>query len=151
METVNLNRLAYFAAVAETGSFTKAAGRLGITKAVVSQQVNRLEAELKTSLLVRTTRKVTPTEAGRLLHARCVMIFSEAEDAVSEIAQMNGEPKGTLRVTAPNCYGVCTVAPLAAAFAARYPACKVELLLSDSKADLVAEEIDLSNSGRVVR
>ena len=73
MESINLNRLAYFAAVVDAASFTRAADRLGITKTVVSQQVARLEQELKTSLLVRTTRRVEPTEAGRLLHARCLM------------------------------------------------------------------------------
>jgi len=57
----NLRRLVYFVAVVETGSFTAAAERLGITKAVVSQQVARLEQEFKSSLLVRTTRKVRPT------------------------------------------------------------------------------------------
>jgi len=92
MESINLNRLAYFAAVVDAGSFTRAAERLGITKTVVSQQVARLEAELKTALLLRTTRKVEPTEAGRLLHARCIMILREAEDAVDELAQTNAAP-----------------------------------------------------------
>lgn len=144
MEAVNLNRLAYFFAVAETGSFTRAAERLGITKAVVSQQVSRLEDELKTSLIVRTTRRVDLTEAGRLLHARCVMIFSEAEDAVGEVAQFNAEPRGLLRITAPNDFGASIVAPLVASFTRTYPACSVELLLSDAKIDLVAGHIDLS-------
>src|SRR5512143_842567 len=94
METINLNRLAYFAAVVDAGSFTRAAERLGITKTVVSQQVARLEAELKTALLLRTTRRVEPTEAGRLLHARCIMILREAEDAVDELAQTNAAPMG---------------------------------------------------------
>jgi DNA-binding transcriptional LysR family regulator len=71
VQAIRLNRLAYFSAVAETGSFTKAADRLGITKAVVSQQVSRLEAELGTSLLVRTTRRVEPTEAGCCTRAAC--------------------------------------------------------------------------------
>src|SRR3982751_6461745 len=87
LEAINLNRLAYFAAVVEAASFTRAADRLGISKAVVSQQVARLEQELKTGLLVRTTRRVEPTEAGRLLHARCVMILGEAENAFAELAQ----------------------------------------------------------------
>lgn len=144
MEPINLNRLAYFAAVADAGSFTRAAERLGVTKAVVSQQVARLEAELKTSLLARTTRRVEPTEAGRLLHARCVMILREAEDAFGEIARSNAEPIGVLRITAPSDYGAATIAPLAAAFARRYPACSVDLLLSDARLDLVANQIDLS-------
>ena len=144
MQAIRLNRLAYFSAVAETGSFTKAADRLGITKAVVSQQVSRLEAELGTSLLVRTTRRVEPTEAGRLLHARCVLIFSEVEEAVGEIAQTNAEPTGTLRITAPNDYGASTIAPVIAAFTRMYPACNVELQLSDTKVDLIADHFDLS-------
>lgn len=144
METINLNRLAYFAAVVDAGSFTRAAERLGITKTVVSQQVARLEAELKTALLLRTTRRVEPTEAGRLLHARCVMILREAEDAVDEIAQANAEPMGMLRITAPNDYGASMIAPLAAKFARKYPACGVDLILSDTKIDLVAHQIDLS-------
>ncbi|WBY06493.1 LysR family transcriptional regulator [Sphingomonas sp. 7/4-4] len=61
----NLKRMAYFAEVVEAGSFTAAAERLGITKAVVSQQVARLEEAFETTLLVRTTRSVRPTEEGR--------------------------------------------------------------------------------------
>ncbi|MBS1182013.1 MAG: LysR family transcriptional regulator [Proteobacteria bacterium] len=144
MDAINLNRLAYFAAVVDTGSFTKAAERLGVTKTVVSQQVSRLEAELRTTLLVRTTRRVEPTEAGRLLHARCVMILREAEDAVEELAEANAEPTGTLRIAAPNDYGTSTIAPVAAKFARRFPACAVDLALSDAKTDLVAGHIDLS-------
>jgi DNA-binding transcriptional LysR family regulator len=144
MESVNLNRLAYFAAVVDAGSFTRAAERLGITKAVVSQQVARLEAELRTSLLSRTTRRVEPTEAGRLLHARCVTILRAADDAFGELAQSNAEPMGVLRIAAPNDYGASTIAPLAAAFSKRFPTCGVELILSDTKIDLIAAQIDLA-------
>lgn len=144
MGSINLNRLAYFAAVVEDGSFTKAADRLGVTKAVVSQQVFRLEAELRTTLLLRTTRRVEPTQAGRLLHARCVMILREAEDVVGELAQSNAEPVGVLRIAAPNDYGTSTIAPLAAIFARKYPACSVDLVLSDAKIDLVANQVDVS-------
>ena len=144
MEAINLNRLAYFAAVVDAGSFTKAADRLGITKTVVSQQVARLEAELKTSLLVRTTRKVEPTQAGRKLHARCVMILREAEDAVDELSEARAAPMGLLRIAAPNDYGTSMIAPVAARFARRYPACMVDLVLSDARIDLVAGQVDLS-------
>jgi DNA-binding transcriptional LysR family regulator len=144
MEPINLNRLAYFAAVVETGSFTKAAERLAITKTVVSQQVTRLEAELRTQLLSRTTRRVEATEAGRRLHASCVSILREAEAAVDAIAHANTAPVGVLRVAAPNDYGASTIAPLAAAFTRRHPACTVELVLSDAKTDIVANQIDLS-------
>jgi DNA-binding transcriptional LysR family regulator len=141
---MNLNRLAYFAAVVETGSFTRAAERLGITKAVVSQQVAQLERELRTSLLARTTRRVEPTEAGRMLHARCVMILREAEDAFDELAQATAEPTGTLRITAPNDYGTATVVSVITAFTARYPDCRVELRLSDETLDLLSGNIDMA-------
>src|SRR6478609_291322 len=82
----HLRRLSYFAAVVETGSFTAAADRLGITKAVVSQQVARLEREFRTTLLTRTTRKVAPTDAGRAFYQRCAVILKEARDAFDELA-----------------------------------------------------------------
>lgn len=141
---MNLNRLAYFAAVVDTGSFTRAAERLGITKAVVSQQVAQLEQELRTSLLVRTTRRVHPTEAGRLFHARCVMILREAEDAFDEMAQAAAEPTGTLRITAPNDYGIAVVIPVVTAFTARYPACRVEQTLGDQTVDLASGMVDMA-------
>ena len=141
---MNLNRLAYFAAVADTGSFTQAAERLGVTKAVVSHQVAQLERDLRTSLLVRTTRRVHATEAGRMFHARCLMILREAEDAFDELAQAATEPAGTLRITAPNDYGTAVVVPVVTAFRARYPACRVEVTLSDETVDLVAGRIDMA-------
>lgn len=144
MTPINLNRLAYFAAVVDTGSFTGAAERLGITKAVVSQQVARLEAELKISLLVRTTRRVEPTEAGRRFHARCAMLLREAEDALLELAESQAIPTGLLRIAATNDFGTGVIAPLAARYLARYPDCEVELVLSDRRTDLIAEKIDVS-------
>lgn len=142
--TINLNRLAYFAAVADTGSFTAAADRLGITKAVVSQQVNRLEEDLKATLLIRTTRRVTLTDAGRLFHARCLIVLTEAHDAIQQLAETNVQPTGVLRIAAPNDYGTRVIAPVAAQFARQYPACRVDLMLSDAKTDLIAAQIDLS-------
>src|SRR2546430_351859 len=85
-DLANLKRLAYYAAVVEAGSFTAAAERLGITKAVVSQQVARLESDFRTSLLTRTTRKVLPTDAGRAFYERCTRILREAGDAFDELA-----------------------------------------------------------------
>jgi DNA-binding transcriptional LysR family regulator len=143
-QATNLNRLAYFAAVVDAGSFTRAAAHLGITKAVVSQQVAKLEQEVGTTLLVRTTRRLQPTEAGLALHAHCGRILREAEEAFAELAQARAEPKGVLRITAPYDYGTSVIVPLVTAFAARYPACKVELQLSDETLDLVAGNLDLA-------
>src|SRR4051812_16184914 len=105
----NLKRLAYFSAVIETGTFTAAAERLGITKAVVSQQVARLERDFKTTLLTRTTRKVLPTAAGTAFYQRCAVILREAGEAFDELADVAAEPSGTLKLTAPLDYGISAV------------------------------------------
>ena len=140
----NLRRLTYFAAVVETGSFTAAAERLGITKAVVSQQVARLEHEFRTSLLIRTTRKVQPTEAGQAFYLRCALILREAEHAFEELAETSAEPSGMLRLTAPFDYGVGAVVPAIAAFTKRYPACKVDAIMSDQMLDIMSGKIELA-------
>lgn len=140
----NLKRLAYFAAVVETGSFTAAADRLGITKAVVSQQVARLEREFKTTLLTRTTRKVAPTDAGRNFYQRCALILREAGDAFDELAEVAAEPSGTLRMTAPLDYGISAVVPVIAEFTRRHPQCKVDAVLSDQSFDLMSGQMELA-------
>lgn len=141
---MNLNRLAYFAAVMEAGSFTAAATRLGVTKAVVSQQVARLEEELGATLLVRTTRRVQLTEVGRAFHARCAVILRASEEAFGDVAQATATPTGTLRITAPLDYGAAVVVPAIAQFAQRYPDCHAMLSLSDKTVDLVAGNIDVA-------
>ncbi|WP_067063230.1 LysR family transcriptional regulator [Roseateles chitosanitabidus] len=140
----NLKRLAYFAAVVEAGSFTAAGERLGITKAVVSQQVARLEREFSTTLLTRTTRKVTPTEAGLALYQRSVLILKEAGEAFDELAEVAAEPSGTLRLTAPLDFGISAVVPAIAEFTRRYPKCKVDASLSDQSLDLMAGQAELA-------
>ena len=146
----NLKRLAYFTAVVETGSFTVAAERLGITKAVVSQQVARLEREFRASLLTRTTRSVKPTPAGQAFYERCARILHEAGDAFSELAEVASEPAGTLRLTAPFDYGVSVVVPTIAAFIERYPQCKVDAVLNDQTLDLMSSDFELAiRAGRL--
>lgn len=144
MEAPNLNRLAYFLAVVDAGSFTRAAERLGITKAVVSQQVMRLEEALKTTLLVRTTRRVEPTEAGRLFYAHCSTILDDVGQAFAAVAESGERPTGTLRVAAPNDFGTSILAAIATDFSLDFPECHVELLLGDERIDLVANQIDVS-------
>lgn len=140
----HLRRLAYFVAVVETGSFTAAAERLGITKAVVSQQVARLERECRTSLLVRTTRKVHTTELGQAFYQRCAAILRDTDDAFDTLTDTAAEPSGLLRLTAPLDYGVRVVVPAIAAFTRRYPACKVDAILSDQTLDLMTANIELA-------
>jgi DNA-binding transcriptional LysR family regulator len=140
----SLNRLVYYAAVVETGSFTAAAKQLGVTKAVVSEHVARLESESSATLLVRTTRRVAPTDAGRAFYTRCTAILRDCEDAFEELEHTASTPKGHIRVTAPYDYGEAIVAPVAAAFTRHHPGCSVTLLVSDKILDLVSEQIDIS-------
>ena len=139
-----LSRLVYFVAVAETRAFTRAAERLGITKAVVSQQVARLEAELKASLFVRTTRRVELTETGRLLYERAVGALQGAQDAIAETAQANSHPQGTLRIAAPSAYGVIMIVPTVTKFLSKHPNCRADLRFNDRIGDILAGEIDVA-------
>lgn len=136
--------MAYFAAVVETGSFTAAAERLGITKAVVSQQVARLERELRTTLLTRTTRRVTATDAGKAFHDRCALILKEAHDAFDELGEGAMEPSGTLRLTAALDYGITTIVPAIAEFTRRHPQCKVDAVFSDQSLDVMSGQVELA-------
>lgn len=138
-DLLNLNRLVYFTTVMETGSFTSAADRLGVAKAVVSHQIGRLEEELGATLLQRTTRRVTPTEEGRLFYDRAVIILREAESAYGEISHSAVEP----RLTAPLDYGTRMVAPVMAAYLKTYPHMRVEAIFDDAVSSLVDEQIDL--------
>ena len=140
----NLKRLAYFAEVVETGSFTAAAERLGITKAVVSQQVARLEEAFQTTLLVRTTRSVRPTEEGRAFYERCARILLETQEAFDGLNADDRAPSGTLRLTAPFDYGVAMVVPALAEFQQLFPACRADLSISDRTLDPVEKDIELA-------
>jgi DNA-binding transcriptional LysR family regulator len=143
-KTRNLNRLTYFAAVVEHGSFTAASDALEITKAVVSQQVAKLEDDTGTALLIRTTRRVQPTDAGKAFYAHCLNILREAESAFDQISQAASAPVGLLRVAAPLDFGISVVAPAATAFKRQFPECDVSMTLEDRVIDLLTERIDLS-------
>jgi len=144
MDAPNLNRLRYFTATVETGSFTRAAERLGVAKTVVSHQIARLEEELRVALLKRTTRKLHLTDAGRRFHERAMAILREADDAFAEAAQGVETPTGTLTVTAPSDYGRAVVAPAMAAFLARFPAVRAEVTFDDAVLDLIDAEVDVA-------
>ncbi|MBI3527033.1 MAG: LysR family transcriptional regulator [Betaproteobacteria bacterium] len=142
--SVNLNRLAAFAAVVESGSFTAAAEKLGLTKAMVSQHVSRLEKELGIGLLTRTTRKVTPTETGAVFYADCAQVLQELEAAIARVGGGSEVPSGTLRLTTAEDYGSAVVVPALAAFMHRFPEVKVEFVATDQVVDLVAGRFDLA-------
>ena len=142
-ELLNLNRLVYFTTIMETGSFTAAADRLGVAKAVVSHQVGKLEEELGATLMRRTTRRVTFTEEGRLFYDRAAIILREAEAAYGEISHRAVEPTGTLTLTAPLDYGTKIVASTIAEYLRKYPHMRIEASFDDAVSNLVDEQIDL--------
>ena len=140
----NLNRFVVFVAVVEMGSLTAAAARLGIAKTAVSTHIQRLEAEVGASLLIRTTRKLSLTEAGERFYGSCRGIVRDAELAVQAAGQSSTELSGTLRITAPVDYGASVVAPVATRLQLKHPALRIELLSGDRLFDLVGEGIDLA-------
>ena len=128
----------------ESGSFTAAAEKLGLTKAMVSQHVSRLEKELGIGLLTRTTRKVTPTETGAAFYADCAQVLQAVEGAIARVGGGSEVPSGTLRLTTTEDYGAAVVVPALAGFMHRFPAVKVEFVATDQVVDLVAGRFDLA-------
>jgi DNA-binding transcriptional LysR family regulator len=141
---VNLNRLAVFVAVIEAGSLTAAADRLGIAKTMVSTHMQRLEAEVGASLLVRTTRRLSVTEAGRAFYEASRQILSVAEEALLALEQGGGVLRGTLRVATPIDYGATVVAPVLVALRQQHPELNIELVSGDRQVNLVAEGVDVA-------
>jgi len=141
---VNLNRLAVFVAVVEAGSLTAAAGRLGLAKSMVSKHMQLLEAELGVALLVRSTRTLRLTEAGRAFYDASRQLLESAQQAIEQARSGRDSVQGTLRVAAPVDYGVMVVAPLLSRLRARHPGLTVELQCADHRIDLVAEGIDVA-------
>jgi DNA-binding transcriptional LysR family regulator len=97
----NLNAFIIFAKVGELGSISAAARALGLPKVKVSRAVSGLEANYNVKLIVRTTRSVTLTEVGQTLHARCLSVREEVQEAEAEVAAHRGQPAGTLRIGCP--------------------------------------------------
>lgn len=131
-------------AVVESGGFTRAADRLGLSKAQVSKQVGALEAALGVKLLHRTTRRVAPTDAGQqyLAHAReARQALDEAERAVSALRTT---VDGLIRLTAPTSLGDGFLLDLLADFRARHPAVRFDVDLSIATRDLVGEHYDFA-------
>jgi len=133
-----------FAQVVESGSFAKAAERLGLSTSAASRHVAELEGHLQTRLLNRTTRRVSLTESGRAFYERAVQLLGDLEEAEQEASRAAVEPRGTVRVTTSVNFGVRHVAPAIADFLARHRAVRFDVSLSDRIVDLVEEGFDLA-------
>ncbi|MDE3022004.1 MAG: LysR family transcriptional regulator, partial [Pseudomonadota bacterium] len=130
--------------VVATGSFTAAADRLNLSKAMVSRQVFNLEKHLATRLLNRTTRRLSLTESGAAYHERCLQIISDVEEAEQVAAQMTQIPRGSLKVTIPVAFGLHKLGQLMAEYTALHPQVRLDISLSDRYVDLVEEGFDLA-------
>lgn len=142
MQRGHLDDLLAFVAVGTERSFTKAAAKLGVSQSALSHTIRELETRLGVRLLTRTTRSVSPTEAGeRLLHALGPR-FEEIEAELAAIGELRERPAGIIRITA-TAYAVDTVLwPKLAKLLRLYPDIKVELFSDNSLTDIVAQRFD---------
>jgi LysR family transcriptional regulator, regulator for bpeEF and oprC len=140
----DLNDTLVFVKVVEQGSFTAAARSLGLPKATVSRRLRGLEDRLGARLLNRTTRRLALTEAGTLYYEHSKRIAAELEEAESAVLQLEGSPRGWLRVTAPYSLGTAMLAPMLVQFRERYPEIRLDIVLSNDLLDLVGDEIDVA-------
>src|SRR5207244_6715682 len=113
--------LTAFARVVETGSFARAAERLGVSVSSVSRLVAELEAHLDARLLNRTTRRLSLTESGQAFFERCVQLLADLEEAEVAVTATSVEPRGTLRLTCGVTFGARYLADAIAEFQARFP------------------------------
>jgi len=133
-----------FCAVAEAGSFVRAAGALDLSKAAVSRYVAGLEARLGVRLLHRTTRRLSLTDEGEVFYARSKELLAGHEEAESELRSRSAAARGTLRINAPVTFGILHLAPLWGAFRERHPQVRIDLTLADRVVDLVEEGYDVA-------
>ncbi len=144
MEQFTANDLLIFARIAEAGSFSRAAERLGLPKSTVSRRITLFEERLGERLMLRSTRRLTLTEFGEglLEHARQVVAEVEAVQALA--AHRQARPSGRLRVSMPSDFANLLLSEMLAAFIALHPAVTVELDLSPRRVDLLGENFDIA-------
>jgi DNA-binding transcriptional LysR family regulator len=142
MRGAELNELIAFAAVSEERSFRRAAARLGYMPSTVSHTVRDLEQRLGVRLLNRTTRSVSPTEAGEKLFATLAPALEAILGAVVNLGDSLGRPSGTVRLSVPRVAAVMALAPAFARIAKKYPEITLEASVNDGFIDIVAERFD---------
>jgi DNA-binding transcriptional LysR family regulator len=142
MQRGNLDDLLAFLAVGRELSFTKAAAKLGVSQSALSHTIRELEARLGVRLLARTTRSVSPTEAGeRLLHSLGPR-FDEIEAEIAALSELREKPAGTIRITATDYAAEMILWPKLTKLLRRYPDIKVEIFIDNALVDIVAGRFD---------
>ncbi len=138
-----LTAIHVFKRVVELNGFSTAARDLGLSNAAVSKNINELEAHLGTQLLVRTTRRISVTEAGEAYYRRCIRILDDLAEADQEAGSAALAPRGRLRINAPMSFGILHLAPAITDFLDRYEEVKVDLVMDDRVVDPVAGDFDV--------
>ena len=141
---IALNALKLFLCVMRAGSLAQAAKESGLSPSAVSRQIASLETELGFRLFDRTTRRLSPTEAGRLYHHRIAPLIDAMEEARHIAADQVCSPSGTLKVTASVAFAERWLIPRLRGFQDAYPAVELDLALDDTPLDLVAEGVDIA-------
>lgn len=131
-----------FARVVETGSFTKAAATLHMSKTSVTQLVQQLEARLRVRLLNRTTRRVNVTADGAAYYERVLRLLADMDDAETSLSNASSAPRGRLRVDVPSPLARFILVPALPEFHRRYPEIQLDLGVSDRMVDLIGENVD---------
>ncbi|MBD2838569.1 LysR family transcriptional regulator [Pseudomonas sp. JM0905a] len=139
-----LKRMAVFATVVERGSMVAAAEVLGMTASAVSQQIRKLEEETQVSLLHRTTRKLTLTEAGAVFYKSCAQVLELAQQAEQRLAELRDAPVGELRIAAPVGFSNGMLTEALAPLLEAHPGLSLQLFFHDEQIDLVEQRIDLA-------
>ncbi len=140
----NIALIRTFAMVVEEGSFVAAANRLRITPQLVSKYVKALEDDLGVTLLNRTTRKISRTEAGHTFFLRCLQLVEDFDDMRAEVRQEHTEPRGHLRITVPVTFGQLYMVDAISAFAQVFPQVTIEMETTDRFVNLLEENIDVA-------
>ena len=140
----DLNDLVYFAEVVDRGGFAAAGRALGLPKSRLSRRVAELEARLGVRLLQRTTRKLSMTAVGEQYHRHCVAMREDAQAAADAVAQVQTEPRGTIRVACPVTLAQTTLGPILPQYLARYPQVRIDMRVSNRVVDLVEEGFDVA-------
>lgn len=143
MAAANLNDIAVFMAVAETGSFAAGARVSGLTRSAAGKAVSRLEDRLGVRLLNRTTRALSLTDEGRSFHAHGLRIIDAVDQAQASVASPTGVPRVVLRLSAPHAFGQRVIMPFIEKFLARWPEVQIEASFTDRLVDIVEEGFDL--------